>query len=275
MSGPLAVHDGIVDALRRIYAMMLRHLYLLRRSWPRALELVYWPVLNVVIWGFTTRFLATNSSWVAQAGGVLIYAVLLWEVMFRSQFGVAFSFLEEMWSRNLGNLFVTPLRPYEWILSLLVMSFFRLLLGMLPAALLAIWLYHYSVFTLGLPLVAYFSLLMVMGWAVGLAVVAIILRKGLGAENLAWIAIFVLAPVSGIYYPISVLPHWMQWIAWALPSAHVFEGMRAELFNNVFRFDHFLAAVGLDIVYIAIGSLVLLWSFHHARHTGALLQLGE
>jgi ABC-2 type transport system permease protein len=267
--------SGALATLRRVHAIVLRHIFLLRRSWPRALELVYWPILNIVIWGFTTRFLATNSSWVAQAGGVLIYAVLLWEVMFRSQFGVAFSFLEEMWSRNLGNLFVSPLRPFEWVLSLLVMSFIRMLTGVAPAALLAIWLYHYSIFSLGLPLIAFFVLLMIMGWAVGLAVIAIILRNGLGAENLAWAAIFVLAPVSGIYYPVAVLPAWMQWIAWMLPSAHVFEGMRAVLFQDTFRIDHFLAAIVLDAIYVLIGSLMLLWSFRHARHTGALLQLGE
>jgi len=264
-----------VASARRIGAVVLRHFYLLRRSWPRALELVYWPTLTMVIWGFTTTFLATNSSWVARAGGVLIYAVLLWEVMFRSQFGVSFSFLEEMWSRNLGNLFVSPLRPYEWVLSLLVMSFVRVVISVGPAALLAIPLYHYSVFTLGLPLIAFFVLLMVMGWAVGLAVVAIILRNGLGAENLAWAAIFILAPVSGIYYPVSVLPHWLQYVAWALPSAHVFEGMRAVLFQDVFRVDYFVAAAALDAFYLLVGSLMLLWSFRHARHTGALLQLGE
>jgi len=228
-----------------------------------------------VMWGFTTRFLASNSSWVAQAGGVLIFAVLLWEVMFRSQFGVAFSFLEEMWSRNLGNLFVSPLRPYEWTLSLLVMSFIRVVIGILPAALLAIPLYHYSIFSLGPPLIAFFTLLLVMGWAFGLAIVAVILRNGLGAENLAWVAIFILAPVSGIYYPISVLPHWLQYVAWALPSAHVFEGMRAELFDHVFRMDHFLAALGLDALYLVLGSLILLRAFRRARHSGALLQMGE
>src|SRR5437764_163054 len=102
--------------------------------------------------------------------------------------------------------FVSPLRPYEWVLSLLAMSFIRVMLGILPAALLAIPLYHYSIFTLGLPLIAFFALLLVMGWAVGLAIIALILRHGLGAENLAWVAIFVLSPISGIYYPISVLP---------------------------------------------------------------------
>jgi ABC-2 type transport system permease protein len=260
---------------RRVGAMVVRHLYLLRGSWPRAFELVYWPTLTMVLWGFTSQFLVTNSSWVARAGGVLIYAVLLWEVMFRGQLGVAFSFLEEMWSRNLGHLFVSPLRPYEWVLSLLAMSFIRVMLGILPAALLAIPLYHYSIFTLGLPLIGFFALLLVMGWAVGLAIIALILRHGLGAENLAWVAIFVLSPISGIYYPISVLPHWLQWIAWCFPTAYVFEGMRAVLFQNEFRLDYLVAALVLDALYLALGSLILLWSFRRARRTGALLQMGE
>jgi len=263
------------SAARRVSAMVLRHLYLLRGSWPRAFELVYWPTLTMVVWGFTSQFLATNSSWVARAGGVLIFAVLLWEVMFRGQLGVAFSFLEEMWSRNLGHMFVSPLRPYEWVLSLLVMSFIRVLIGTLPAALLAIPLYHYSIFTLGWPLIAFFTLLLAMGWAVGLAIIALILRQGLGAENLAWVAIFILSPISGVYYPIAVLPVWLQWIAWCFPTAYVFEGMRAVLFDGAFRLDYLLAAFGLDAIYIGIGSLILLWSFRHARHTGALLQMGE
>src|SRR5579872_7355216 len=120
---------SIAFSPRRVGAMVLRHLYLFRGSWPRAFEIVYWPILTMVLWGFTSQFLVTNSSWVARAGGVLIYAVLLWEVMFRGQLGVAFSFLEEMWSRNLGHLFVSPLRPYEWVLSLLAMSFIRVTLG--------------------------------------------------------------------------------------------------------------------------------------------------
>jgi len=229
----------------------------------------------MVLWGFTSQFLVTNSSWVARAGGVLIYAVLLWEVMFRGQLGVAFSFLEEMWSRNLGHLFVSPLRPYEWVLSLLAMSFIRVTLGIGPAAVLAIPLYHYSIFALGLPLIAFFTLLLVMGWAFGLAIIALILRHGLGAENLAWVAIFVLSPISGIYYPISVLPHWMQWIAWCFPTAYVFEGMRAVLFENDFRPSYLADALALDVLYVAIGAFILLLSFRRARRTGALLQMGE
>ena len=260
---------------QRIGAMMLRYWYLLRSSWPRLLDLVYWPTIQMVLWGFTSNFLMTNSSYVARAGGVLLGAVLLWDVMFRGQLGVSVSFLEELWSRNLAQLFVSPLRPYEWALSLIVMSLVRVAIGVVPAALLAIPLYHYSIFTLGLPLVAFFTLLMVMGWAIGLIIGALLLRQGLGAESMAWLAVFVLAPAAAIYYPVSILPVWLQWVAWMLPAAHVFEGMRAVMFDGSFPLGHFLAASALDLVYLLIGIGVFLQAFESARRKGSLLQTGE
>ncbi|HET7595284.1 MAG TPA: ABC transporter permease [Stellaceae bacterium] len=255
--------------------MLLRYLYLLRSSWPRTLELLYWPAIQMILWGFTSQFLMTNSSYVARAGGVLLAAVMLWDVMFRGQLGVSVSFLEELWSRNLGHLFVSPLRPYEWVISLLAMSLVRVVIGVVPAALMAIPLYHYSIFTLGPPLIAFFALLLVMGWGLGLIIGALLLRHGLGAESLAWLAVFLLAPASAVYYPVSVLPGWLQYAAWALPSAHVFEGMRAVMFQGVFRVDHFFAALALDLVYTAFGVVVFLFAFRQARRRGALLQMGE
>ena len=147
----------------RIWAMLLRYLYILRSSWPRTLELLYWPTLQMLIWGFMSQFLRGNSSYVAQAFGVLLGAVMLWDLLFRSQLGLSISFLEEMWARNLGQLFVTPLRPYEWLLSLLAMSFIRTTIGIVPAMLLAIPLYHFSIFDLGLPLVAFLIVLYFVG----------------------------------------------------------------------------------------------------------------
>jgi ABC-2 type transport system permease protein len=259
----------------RLGAMVLRYLYLLRSSWPRTLELLYWPAIQMILWGFTSKFLMTNSSYVARAGGVLLAAVMLWDVMFRGQLGVSVSFLEELWSRNLGHLFVSPLRPYEWVLSLLTMSLVRVIIGVVPAALLAIPLYHYSIFTLGPPLIAFFVLLLIMGWGLGLMIGALLLRHGLGAESLAWLAVFLLAPASAVYYPVSVLPPWLQYLAWALPSAHVFEGMRAVMFEGVFRVDHFMAAAALDLVYLLFGGAIFLYAFRQARQRGALLQMGE
>jgi ABC-2 type transport system permease protein len=267
--------EGAPFSPARVWSMLLRYLYILKSSWPRTVELLYWPTLQMMIWGFMSQFLRGNSSYIARAFGVLLAAVMLWDLLFRSQLGLSMSFLEEMWSRNLGQLFVTPLRPYEWVLSLLGMSVIRVTIGILPAMLLAIPLYHYSIFDMGFALVAFLAVLMAMGWALGLAICGGILRHGMGAEGLAWTVIFALAPLSCVYYPLTILPAWLRPIAWALPSTHVFEGMRAILFQHVFRLDYFLGAVALDLVYLAIGAALFFLAFRDARNRGALLQMGE
>lgn len=264
-----------VESLRRMAALILRHIYLLRRSWPRVLELVYWPTVQMVLWGFITLFLVNHSSWLAQASGVLISGVLLWDVLFRGQLGVALVFMEEMWSRNLGQLFVSPLRPGELVAALLVMSLIRTLIGVGGAALIAIPLFQYSIFDLGLPLLAFFTNLIVMGWAIGLAVSGLVLRYGLGAESMAWIAIFAVQPISGVYYPIETLPGWLQAVAHGLPSSHVFEGMRAVLIDGRFRADLLVCALALNAIYLGAGIATFLAYFHSARVRGLLLHIGE
>ena len=259
----------------RVWAMLLRYLYILKSSWPRTVELLYWPTLQMLIWGFMSQFLRGNSSYIAQAFGVLLGAVMLWDLLFRSQLGLSISFLEEMWARNLGQLFVTPLRPYEWLISLLAMSVIRVTIGIVPAMLLAIPLYHFSIFDMGLSLVAFLAVLMAMGWSLGLAICGGILRHGMGAESLAWTVIFALAPLSCVYYPVTTLPTWLQPVSWALPSTYVFEGMRAVLFGQRFRADYFLTALGLDLVYLALGAVIFFIAFRDARRRGALLQMGE
>ena len=268
-------HAGFLPSLRRIGALVLRNMYLLRSSGPRILELMYWPTVQMVLWGFITLFLVSHSSWVAQASGVLISGVLLWDVLFRGQLGVSLVFMEEMWSRNLGHLFVSPLRPFELACALLTMSLIRTLFGVGGAALIAIPLFHFSIFSLGLPLIAFFVNLIVMGWAIGLLVSGIVLRYGLGAESMAWIAIFAVQPISGVYYPISTLPTWLQYVAAVLPSSHVFEGMRAVLFDHVFRVDLLWHAIALNVLYLVAGFLSFLAFFKIARVRGQLLHVGE
>jgi ABC-2 type transport system permease protein len=264
-----------MNSLHRIYAMVLRYTYLVRRSWPRILELVYWPTVQLILWGFITRFFVTTSSWLAQASGVLMAAVILWDVLFRGQLGVSLAFFEEMYSRNLGHLFVSPLRVAELVGALLVISLIRTVIGVGGAALLAIPLFDFSIFGLGLPLLGFFFNLLVMGWGIGLLVSGLVLRYGLGAESLAWVAIFAIAPVSGIYYPIAILPDWLQSVAWILPTSHVFEGMRAVMFDHVIRYDHLLQAMALNAVFLAFGTGVFLRAFNSARRRGLLLHVGE
>jgi ABC-2 type transport system permease protein len=261
---------------RRIWGMMYRHLMLYRRSWPRVVELAYWPILQMCIWGFTASFLAARSgNAVTIAAGALLGGVLLWEVALRSQMGVAISFLEELWSRNLGHVFVSPLRPWELVAALIGVSAARMLTGVLPAILLAWLLYAFNLLALGPVLVLFFANLMVMGWWVALGVISLILRHGAGAEALAWSVLFGLTPISAVFYPVAVLPAWLQPVALSLPSAHVFEGMRAAMLNGVVRWDHLAAAIGLNAVWMALAILVFANQFRQARARGALLSIGE
>ncbi|CAA7621328.1 ABC-type multidrug transport system, permease component [Magnetospirillum sp. LM-5] len=262
-------------SFRRVGALLLRHLYIMRGSWPRLLEMAYWPAVNMVVWGFTSQFFAGHSDWVAKAGGILIGAVLLWDVMFRGNLGVALSFMEEMWSRNLGHLSVSPLRPIELVAGLVAMSLVRTLIGVLPAMLLAIPLYHYSIFEMGPALITFWANLMVSGWAIGLAVSAMVLRFGLGVESLAWVMVFAVAPLAGIYYPVETLPAWLQPVAWALPPAHVFDGMRTLMQTGLFDWSRLLQAVGLNLLYVAAAAALFLRTHHVARQRGLLLNVGE
>ncbi len=275
MSGGAANPGSDLFSMRRTRALLRRYWYVLRGSWPRLLELTYWPTVQMILWGFLTQFLAGETNYVAQAFGVLLSGVLLWDVLFRAQLGVSISFFEDIWARNLGHLFVSPLRPFEMAAALMMMSLIRTVLGVVPAAVLAAVFFGYSLLSLGLSLTAFFTCLLVMGWALGLLICGIVLRYGQGAESLAWALIFAVAPLSGVYYPIAVLPTWLQPVSWALPSAYVFEGMRAILVQHVVRFDLMAYAAVLDLLYLAIGVVVFLGFFHVARRRGLLLQQGE
>ncbi len=268
-------YTGSAASVRRVGAIVRRHAYLLLKSWPRMVSMAYYPTVTMVLWAFVSVYLAPSSSVLRDAPGLFIGAVLLWDVLFRGQLGVSLTFIEELYSRNLGNLFVSPLALPEYIVGQLVMSVLRTLIGVGGACIVAWILFRYSIFSFGFPLIAFFVNLLVFGWAIGLAVSGMILRWGLGAEELAWAAIFLVAPVSGVYYPIGVLPQWLQWVAWALPSAHVFEGMRGVLLQGVFDWRQFTSAAVLNVFYLALGAALFALSVRHARGRGALLQMGE
>ncbi len=263
--------------LRRIWGLMYRHLTLFRRSWPRLLDLAYWPVLQMCIWGFTSSFFAAKLG--ASAGGitvsVLLGGVLLWETALRSHLGFAVTFMEEIWSRNLGHIFISPLRPWELLTALVAMSVIRMLLGVVPAAVLAVFLYHFNLLSVGPVLVLFAINLMLMGWWIALGCTSLILAQGGGAETLVWSMLVGLAPLAAVYYPVSIMPHWLRIVALSLPAAHVFEGLRAALRFGVIRWDHLAWAFGLNAAWMTAAMLLFWQQFNAARRNGALMNIGE
>jgi ABC-2 type transport system permease protein len=272
MSG-LAAHRGV--AAHRIGAMILRHWYLLLSSWPRFLELLYWPVMQIVTWGFLQTYISQNAGFFARAGGTLIGAVILWDILFRGQLGFSVSFLEEMWARNLGNLMMSPLKPIEFLISLMAMSLIRLAIGLVPMTALAYAMFHFNFYGLGLPALAFFCNLIFTSWAVGIFVSGLVLRHGLGAESLVWTLMFALMPLACVYYPVQVLPHWLQFVSWSLPPTYVFEGMRALLIDHVFRGDLMLSALALNAALLLASFAAFLALLRSARRHGSLLGGGE
>lgn len=266
---------AVLFSFRRTGAMILRHWYVLRSSVPRLLELAYWPAVQMLTWGFMTEFLVRQTAYVAQAFGVLLAAVLLWDVLFRSQLGVSISFLEEVWARNLGHLFISPLRPLEMVGALIAMSALRTVIGVLPAVVMAAYFFGFNLASLGLPLAVFLILLGTMGWSVGLAISGMIMRYGQSVETLAWALTFAFAPVSGIYYPVAILPAWLQPVSWALPSSYVFEGMRTILRDHQIPYALMWQGGLLDVVYLVAGVLAFLGFFRAARQRGLLLKTGE
>jgi ABC-2 type transport system permease protein len=262
-------------SLRRVFAMVLRHWYLLRSSWPRLFDLMYWPAVQMLMWGFLQMYVAQHASFFVQAAGTFIAAVMLWDTLFRGQLGFSISFLEEMYSRNIGNLMMSPLRPVEFIAALMIMSVIRLSIGMIPVSLLAIWFFGFNLWGLGFALVAFLLNLFLTAWAVAIVVAGLLLRNGLGAESLAWGIMFMLLPLTCVYYPVAVLPHWLQYFAWALPPTYVFEGMRALVIDHAFRGDLMLQAFAINAVLLAIAAATFLGLLKSARREGTLLQGGD
>jgi ABC-2 type transport system permease protein len=267
MTGGIAPH--------RINAMILRYWYLRLSSWPRLLELLYWPTLQIITWGFLQTYIAQNAGFFARAGGTLIGAVILWDILFRGQLGFSISFLEEMWSRNLGNLMMSPLKPIEFLIALMAMSLIRLAIGIIPMTLLALFLFHFNFYGIGLPLIAFFCNLIFTSWSVGIFVSGLVVRNGLGAESIVWTLMFALMPLACIYYPVTVLPHWLQVVAWSLPPTYVFEGMRALLIDHVFRTDLMIEALAINVVLFIASFAAFLALLRSARRHGSLLQGGE
>ena len=266
-------HRGI--ALHRIGAMILRYWYLLISSWPRVLELVYWPALQIITWGFLQSYISQNAGFFARAGGTFVGAIILWDILFRGQLGFSISFLEEMWARNLGNLLMSPLKPIEFLISLMVMSLIRLAIGVIPMTLLAMFVFDFNLYGIGFPLIAFFCNLIFTSWSVGIFVSGLVLRHGLGAESIVWTLMFAMMPLACIYYPVSVLPYWLQVLAWTLPPTYVFEGMRALLIDHVFRGDLMLSALAINAVLLVASFLAFLALLQSAKRNGSLLGGGE
>ena len=261
--------------ITRIYGLFLRHFYLITRSFPRILDLIYWPSIQITLWGFISNFFAAHSSYYSGAVGVILSCAILYDFLFRTSIGFNMLFLEEIWSRNFTNLFIAPMKISEIITALVITALIRALIGLIPAILLTSPLFGISILNLGLPLAFLFLSLYIFGITLGLFVSAGLLRFGPSFENIAWSTMFLLAPFGCIYYPVEILPEIFQSIAFALPLVYIFEETRNILVNGTVNYQNITNAIYINVFYLILSIYTFYYSFNKARDKGTLINIGE
>jgi len=259
----------------KIYGLSLRHIYLIKSSFPRILDLIYWPSIQVFLWGFISKFFTISSSYYNNTVGVILTAAILYDFLFRSSISYNMMFLEEIWSRNFTNLFIAPIKISEIIAALTMTAIFRTMIGLVPAVLLAIPLFGVSIFKLGIPLFFLLIALYIFGISLGLLVTAGLLRFGPSFENIAWASLFFLAPLGCIYYPLEILPNFLQIIAKILPLVHIFEEMRNILINQTVNNVAILKGLFISLIYFFIGVAIFYAAYFGAKIKGTLINIGE
>lgn len=259
---------------RGILGIVLRYVLLYGRNYLRLFELFFWPLVHLVVWGFLTQYLReTQSSAVALPISFLLGGALLWDIQFRATQGVSISFLEDVWTRNLLNIFVAPIRTWEVVFGMCVVGLLRAAATFPVLVAIAYFSYQFNIFQLDLALIPFALNLLIFGWAMGMVANSLVLRWGQAAEGLSWAVPFLLQPISAIYYPVSILPGWLQGVALSLPCTHVFEGMRDVLSGNDAIGERLLWATGLNLVWLTGAGLLMTWMLRIARERGLLVKV--
>lgn len=245
----------------RVYAIFLRQFFLLRQSLPRIFGIFYWSTFELLLWGIITKYLHSvggeNFSFIT----VIIGTVIFWGFFTRIQQGITVSFLEDVWSRNLINLFATPLRIGEYIIGLILVSMVNTLISFIAMFLVAWFLFSYNIFQFGFLILPYSLILFIFGWALGLLTTAVVMRYGPSIEILVWAVPTLIMPFSSIFYPTSALPKIIQPIAYAIPISYVFEGMRGIVHNGVLNTHYLVLAFILSLIYFIVAVLLLIWVY--------------
>lgn len=254
----------------RVWAIVLRQLYLLRESPARVIPLFAWAALDIVLWGFLTRYLnqvgAGGHEWIP----VLLGAVLLWNFFGRIVQGVTTAFLEDVWSRNFLTIFASPISTGEYLLGLVLTSLVTSIVGIVVMLVLAGAGFGLNVYAYGIAVLPFLVNLVLFGVALGIFGSAMVLRLGPASEWLVWPIPSLVAPFAGVFYPLSTLPNWMQAIGYALPPSYVFEAMRGIVLRGTVDWTALLGSFALASAYLGASAWFFTSVYKRAVMTGLL-----
>jgi ABC-2 type transport system permease protein len=254
----------------RAAAIVLRQFYLVRGSPVRIMPMFAWVAIDIVLWGFITRYLNSVASAGLNFIPAMLGAVLMWDFLVRVMHGVTTAFFEDVWSRNFLNVFASPLSISEYVAGLVVSSIATSTVGLLVMLALATLWFGLSFFVYGLLLVPFLLVLFLFAVSLGIIGCGLVLRYGPAAEWLIWPIPALLSPFACVFYPLSALPQWMQAIAHALPPSYVFEAMRKVVAGGAVSAGALLASIALALVYFLIAGWFFTRIYKHAVRTGLI-----
>lgn len=253
--------------IHRIQAVVLRHLYNYRHSWDRLVDSFYWPAMDILIWGLTSAWIRGQAD-IPNLVLILLSGLVFWQIVWRSQYEFTVNILEEMWNQNLVSLFASPLRVGEWIAAAIILGFIKMTASVLFAGWLTFVVYSVRLWDGGWQLIPAMALLLANGWWIGLFVSGLIVRFGTRIQTLAWSGIYLLAPFSAIYYPLSALPEWAQKVSWWIPMSHVFGYMRSSLMSGSANLIDLVTPLLLTLIYIGVAIVWFNKSMDASRKIG-------
>jgi ABC-2 type transport system permease protein len=253
---------------QRILGVYFRYLYVVRKGPQQLTDLLYWPFIDIVLWGLTSVWIQKTQPNVSNLPLILMTCLIFWQIAWRAANDVSISMVQEFWHRNLLNLFSTPLKFIEWICGVILLCLTKLMVTISFGSLVIYVLYSLNVFSIGWEFIPFAASVLIFGWAIGFMGSSFVIYWGGQAEAVAWMIPFVFAPFSAVFYPVHVLPTWAQTIAWCLPTTYIFEGMRSILTTGHFPTGYFAASIGLDILYFALALGIFYRSFEKSRAKG-------
>lgn len=258
----------------RIYSIFLRQVYLIKSNPLRLMSIFAWLIIDIVQWGFITKYLGSFGGAVFSVVTVLLGSIILWEFMSRIQQGIMTSFLEDVWSQNFINLFASPLKVKEYLSGLILTSIVTSFIGFVMMLLIAGFLFGYNIFVIGLYILPFIFILFIFGVAMGLFITGLIFKLGPSAEWLGWPIPMILSIFAGVFYPISTLPNYLQIISKILPPSYVFESIRQVLAGDFNIGGNLFYGFALSAIYLVVTYFFFLRVYRRNLKTGAISRFG-
>lgn len=256
--------------INRIYAIILRNIYTFKHNYDRVFDAFYWPTIELLLWGITSSYFVQQAPGLSKLVAMIVSGLIFWMVVYRSQYETNISLLEDIWSKNLINIFISPLKFSEWIIAVLIIGIIKSFISFIFAAILVFVLYQVKIIIFSIYLIPFLFLLWMTAWTASFFIAGLIFRFGYKVQSFAWTLLSLITPFSGIYYPISFLPSWAQTISAILPTSYLFEGMREVINTGIVDSQKLVISFTLNIVYLILALIFLYRSYSKLLHRGLI-----